>query len=128
MRSPRATATHLDRGDRRYNDGEFEEAILADSEAIALDITADQLQHEIEEKAILTIARRQPMAVDLREIVAALRLSNDLERIADYLLEHAPDQAQELTHCVYYARPRSSRFRTAPPGRREDTRELILVP
>jgi len=50
---------------------------------IALDIGCDQLQHDIEEKAILTIARRQPMAVDLREIVGALRLANDLERIGD---------------------------------------------
>ncbi|MFL6970607.1 MAG: phosphate signaling complex protein PhoU [Xanthobacteraceae bacterium] len=50
---------------------------------IATDISTDQLQREIEEKAILTIARRQPMAVDLREIVAALRLANDLERIGD---------------------------------------------
>jgi phosphate transport system protein len=47
------------------------------------DLSTDLLQHEIEEKAVLTIARRQPMAVDLREIVAALRLSNDLERIGD---------------------------------------------
>jgi len=50
---------------------------------IALDPTIDNLQREIEEKAILTIARRQPMAVDLREIVGALRVSNDLERIGD---------------------------------------------
>ena len=47
------------------------------------DIKIDALQREIEEKAILTIARRQPMAVDLREIVGALRISNDLERIGD---------------------------------------------
>jgi phosphate transport system protein len=32
---------------------------------------------------VLTIARRQPMAVDLREIVGALRLANDLERVGD---------------------------------------------
>jgi len=50
---------------------------------MAVDLTTDQLQREIEEKAILTIARRQPMAVDLRDIVAALRLANDLERIGD---------------------------------------------
>jgi phosphate transport system protein len=50
---------------------------------MTVDITTDQLQREIEEKAILTIARRQPMAVDLRDIVAALRLANDLERIGD---------------------------------------------
>src|SRR5437588_10874764 len=50
---------------------------------VTLDPTIDALQREVEERAILTIARRQPMAVDLREIVAALRVSNDLERIGD---------------------------------------------
>ena len=50
---------------------------------IGADNAIDTLQHEIEEKAVLTIARRQPMAVDLREIVGALRVSNDLERIGD---------------------------------------------
>src|SRR5215472_8463687 len=50
---------------------------------IALDDKIDMLQREIEEKAILTIARRQPMAVDLRDIVGSLRVSNDLERIGD---------------------------------------------
>jgi phosphate transport system protein len=49
----------------------------------AADVSIDELQHEIEEKAVLTIARRQPMAVDLRAIVGALRLANDLERIGD---------------------------------------------
>ena len=47
------------------------------------DANIDALQREIEERAVLTIARRQPMAVDLREIVGALRLVNDLERIGD---------------------------------------------
>ena len=50
---------------------------------VAVDPTIDTLQREIEERAILTIARRQPMAVDLREVVAALRVANDLERIGD---------------------------------------------
>jgi phosphate transport system protein len=50
---------------------------------VAADPTVDALQQEIEEKAILTIARRQPMAVDLREVIAALRVANDLERIGD---------------------------------------------
>jgi phosphate transport system protein len=70
---------------------EFSDAIKAltkrDSElakrVIATDPAIDALQREIEEKAILTIARRQPMAVDLREVVAALRVANDLERIGD---------------------------------------------
>jgi phosphate transport system protein len=50
---------------------------------IAADARIDSLQRAIEEKAILTIARRQPMAVDLRDVVGALRVSNDLERIGD---------------------------------------------
>jgi len=52
-------------------------------QVIANDAQIDVLQREVEEKVILTIARRQPMAVDLREIVGALRISNDLERIGD---------------------------------------------
>jgi phosphate transport system protein len=51
---------------------------------IATDPTIDGMQQDIEEKAILTIARRQPMAVDLREIVGAMRVCNDLERIGDH--------------------------------------------
>jgi phosphate transport system protein len=50
---------------------------------VTADPAIDALQHEIEEKAVLTIARRQPMAVDLRDTVGALRVSNDLERIGD---------------------------------------------
>ena len=43
----------------------------------------DELQREIEEKAILTITRRQPMAQDLREVMAAIHIANDLERVGD---------------------------------------------
>ena len=59
-----------------------QDAALA-QQIIAADLRLDALQREIEEKAILTIARRQPLAVDLREVVAALRVSGDLERIGD---------------------------------------------
>ena len=50
---------------------------------IASDPRLDALQRRTEEQAILIIARRQPMAVDLREIVAAIRVSGDLERVGD---------------------------------------------
>jgi len=49
----------------------------------------DALQRSIEERAVLTIARRQPMAVDLREIVGALRVATDLERIGDLAKNNA---------------------------------------
>jgi phosphate transport system protein len=50
---------------------------------IAADRRLDVLQREVEEQAILTIARRQPMAVDLRETISAIRVSGDVERIGD---------------------------------------------
>ena len=50
---------------------------------IAADPRLDALQREIEDLAIRTIARRQPLAIDLREIVGAIRISADLERIGD---------------------------------------------
>ena len=50
---------------------------------VASDPRLDLLQRDIEATSILTIARRQPMAVDLREIVAAIRVSGDLERVGD---------------------------------------------
>ena len=53
-------------------------------QVVTTDPRLDALQREIEEKTILTIARRQPMAVDLRECVSAMRVCNDLERIGDH--------------------------------------------
>ena len=50
---------------------------------IATDSQIDALQRDIEERAVLTIARRQPMAVDLRDVVGALRVANEIERIGD---------------------------------------------
>jgi len=58
------------------------DAALGTSTA-AMDPRLDLLQREIEEAAVLTIARRQPMAQDLREIVGAIRVSGDLERVGD---------------------------------------------
>jgi len=55
---------------------------------VAEDAEIDNLQRVIEERAVLTIARRQPMAVDLREIVGAMRVATDLERIGDPRQEH----------------------------------------
>ncbi|SJZ67485.1 phosphate signaling complex protein PhoU [Consotaella salsifontis] len=57
---------------------------LAMAEAVITDdALLDAAQRELDERAIMTIAKRQPMARDLREIVGAIRISNDLERIGD---------------------------------------------
>ena len=58
------------------------DTVLADR-VIQNDEKVDVLEHQIEEKAILTIAKRQPMARDLREIMVAIKVSSDLERIGD---------------------------------------------
>jgi phosphate transport system protein len=50
---------------------------------IAQDEKIDALELQLEERAILTIAKRQPMARDLREIMVAIRIASDLERIGD---------------------------------------------
>jgi phosphate transport system protein len=43
----------------------------------------DALEIAVEEKAVLTIAKRQPMAKDLRNIMVAIRIAADIERIGD---------------------------------------------
>ena len=47
------------------------------------DAFLDLKEREIGENAVIIIARRQPMAGDLREIVGAIRISSDLERVGD---------------------------------------------
>jgi phosphate transport system protein len=48
------------------------------------DQKVDQLERDLDNLAIRLLALRQPMARDLREIVAALKIGSDLERICDY--------------------------------------------
>jgi len=59
------------------NDANLAAQIIAEDEFL------DQLEREIDDKAIAIIAKRQPMAVDLREIIGAIRISGDLERVGD---------------------------------------------
>ena len=50
---------------------------------ISDDVILDHAEREIGDKAIVTIARRQPMASDLREIMGSIRIAADLERVGD---------------------------------------------
>ncbi len=47
------------------------------------DVVLDQGQREVDDKAILLIGKRQPMATDLREVIGVIRISADLERVGD---------------------------------------------
>lgn len=58
------------------------DAALA-QKVISDDVIMDSAEREIGDKAIVMIARRQPVASDLREIIGALRIANDLERVGD---------------------------------------------
>ena len=50
---------------------------------ILSDARLDRLQRVVEEQAVVIIAKRQPMALDLRQIFTAMRISGDLERVGD---------------------------------------------
>ncbi len=47
----------------------------------------DQLEVEIEEECLKILALHQPVAIDLRYVVAVLKMNNDLERIADLAVD-----------------------------------------
>jgi len=51
---------------------------------IAEDDQVDELEERTDELAIRVLATRQPLAVDLRVVAMALKITNDLERMGDY--------------------------------------------
>src|SRR5581483_994980 len=83
---------------------------LLGRQVAAADPAVETLRNRLDEQAIVTIARRQPVAVDLREVVSVLRVSADLKRIAELAknigkragaLEgdfHSPQLIRGLTH------------------------------
>lgn len=59
------------------------------------DDDVDELEEAIDQEAIRILATRQPMAIDLRMVAMALKISNDLERTSDYAVNIAR-RAQRL--------------------------------
>jgi len=77
------------------------------------DDKVDQLERDLDNLAIRLLALRQPMARDLREIVAALKIASDLERICDYAANVAKRSialAQTAPIQPVYALPRMTRL------------------
>ena len=58
------------------------DAVLA-QKVISDDAVLDAAEREIGDKAVIIIARRQPVAADLREIMGSIRIAADLERVGD---------------------------------------------
>lgn len=54
------------------------------AEVIAADARLDEYDHWLNDEAVRILALRQPMANDLREVVAGLKITADLERMGDY--------------------------------------------
>ena len=54
------------------------------AEVVESDPKVDELEREVDDLALKVLALRQPMAVDLRAILSALKIGSELERIADY--------------------------------------------
>ena len=86
------------------------------AETIENDDKVDKLEHEIDQFSLRLLALRQPMAEDLRNIIAALKISSDLERIADYATNVAK-RGLQLAHVEpvkpLYTIPRMGRLAQA---------------
>ncbi len=63
--------------------GLFDRDLDACSNVIAEDAEVDTLEKSVDEDGVNVIVRFQPMAKDLREVVAAMKVSSNLERVAD---------------------------------------------
>lgn len=70
------------------------------------DHDVDEMEVEIEEECLKILALHQPVAVDLRFIVAVIKINNDLERIGD----QAVNIAERVETIVQHGRPLDSYF------------------
>jgi len=61
----------------RERDGVLARSVIDD------DIKIDQIEVDVEEECLKILALHQPVAIDLRFIITALKINNDLERIGD---------------------------------------------
>jgi phosphate transport system protein len=65
--------------------------------AVASDKAIDSLERSVQEDAILLIARRQPIANDLRHVMTTIKIAGDLERIGD-LAKNIAKRALAVMH------------------------------
>lgn len=56
---------------------------------VTTDSEIDRLEQDIHENAIALLTRHQPMAIDLREVISALKISSEIERIGDHVVNFA---------------------------------------
>ena len=91
---------------------------LADT-TVERDGLVDDMEADIERRIIRLLALRQPMAADLRAVVAALKVSADLERIGD-LSKNIAKRASEVSGCEFAALKGIERMGRAVSGQLHD--------
>jgi len=69
-------------------------------EIIHLDHEIDEMEVEIEEECLKIIALHQPVATDLRFLIAVIKINNDLERIGDQVVNIAQRVVSIAKHPV----------------------------
>jgi phosphate transport system protein len=67
---------------------------------IAADDVIDELQHDLDNRTINLMARQQPVASDLRNLVSTLRMSADLERMGDLAHHIAKTARMRFPNCA----------------------------
>jgi phosphate transport system protein len=80
-------------------DAEIAKKIIKD------DFNIDEMEVEIEEECLKVLALHQPVAVDLRFIIAVIKINNDLERIGDEavnIAERVESLAKRKSSSFYY--------------------------
>lgn len=101
------TQQSLENATRAYSDRDADTA----EKIIEGDSQINQLELEVDKQALRLLALEQPMARDLRMILGIMKISNELERIADqavniaerniFLCQHPPlDQVPTMEHLI----------------------------
>ena len=81
----------------RSNTALFKQDVDLAQKVMANDGEIDRLEVELEEECLKILALYQPVAADLRFVVAALKINNDLERIGDLASNIAKTVSQLTT-------------------------------
>jgi phosphate transport system protein len=72
--------------------------VMLAQEVVEGDEEIDQMEVDVEEDCLKILALHQPVAIDLRFVVAVLKINNDLERMAD----HAVNIARRAEYLATY--------------------------
>ncbi|MCX5661553.1 MAG: phosphate signaling complex protein PhoU [Planctomycetota bacterium] len=83
------------------------------------DSEIDLMEIDVEEECLHTLALHQPVALDLRYVVAVLKINNDLERIADL----AVNVAEKVTFLRQVSAPVAANFEL--PGMAKSVRAML---